>query len=225
MISEESITQISHLFCGDTEGYYLYKTGPKLVAFFNQYLGSNDIYKSGFPSRWVYVYNKIIDCINTNSVDTFFNIILGKSYLMREQGTKEQAERKIQNRVYDSDVESYIYDMSPEMISRTILDKRPGFSDALITFMRTNDNQAQHIIQSIEQSFRDVCGRSFEANDPFASFAVRVIKDEFSFVVKEIAATMLRYVAWDVNRFSVQHMVRDLLLSDLDPMLKDIIKE
>lgn len=79
--------------------------------------------------------------------------------------------------------------------------------------------------QSIEQSFRDVCGRSFEANDPFASFAVRVIKDEFSFVVKEIAATMLRYVAWDVNRFSVQHMVRDLLLSDLDPMLKDIIKE
>ena len=86
MISEESITQISHLFCGDTEGYYLYKTGPKLVAFFNQYLGSNDIYKSGFPSRWVYVYNKIIDCINTNSVDTFFNIILGKSYLMREQG-------------------------------------------------------------------------------------------------------------------------------------------
>lgn len=36
---------------------------------------------------------------------------------------------------------------------------------------------------------------------------------------------MLRYVAWDVNRFSVQHMVRDLLLSDLDPMLKDIIKE
>lgn len=502
MISEELITQISHLFCGDTEGYYLYKTGPKLVAFFNQYLGSNDIYKSGFPSRWVYVYNKIIDCINTNSVDTFFNIILGKSYLMREQGisevkaaelsnkildefnqivsrdfckithiggqyhlvrenedlefigsggfanvykqkstglivkklkddfltdvgvrsrfkreytitkslqgtfgiiqvysfdegncsytmepaettlehfvlknqlneqtklncirqilyimsevhkkdiihrdisannifvisgmlkvadfglgkdlqvftshqtlhtnamgqyyycapeqfmmlkdadkrsdvyslgrvinfimtgdarnshhiyrsvaekatnsdaayrygdatqlssffekavqyhaegeTKEQAERKIQNRVYDSDVESYIYDMSPEMISRTILDKRPGFSDALITFMRTNDNQAQHIIQSIEQSFRDVCGRSFEANDPFASFAVRVIKDEFSFVVKEIAATMLRYVAWDVNRFSVQHMVRDLLLSDLDPMLKDIIKE
>ena len=119
----------------------------------------------------------------------------------------------------------YFYDMSPEMISRTILDKRPGFSDALITFMRTNDNQAQHIIQSIEQSFRDVCGRSFEANDPFASFAVRVIKDEFSFVVKEIAATMLRYVAWDVNRFSVQHMVRDLLLSDLDPMLKDIIKE
>ena len=81
----------------------------------------------------------------------------------------------------------------------------------MITFMRTNDNQAQHIIQSIEQSFRDVCGRSFEANDPFASFAVRVIKDEFSFVVKEIAATMLRYVAWDVNRFSVQHMVRDLL--------------
>lgn len=101
MISEESITQISHLFCGDTEGYYLYKTGPKLVAFFNQYLGSNDIYKSGFPSRWVYVYNKIIDCINTNSVDTFFNIILGKSYLMREQGISEVKAAELSNKILD----------------------------------------------------------------------------------------------------------------------------
>lgn len=170
MISEESITQISHLFCGDTEGYYLYKTGPKLVAFFNQYLGSNDIYKSGFPSRWVYVYNKIIDCINTNSVDTFFNIILGKSYLMREQGISEVKAAELSNKILD---------------------------------------EFNQIVS------RDFCKITH----------IRVIKDEFSFVVKEIAATMLRYVAWDVNRFSVQHMVRDLLLSDLDPMLKDIIKE
>lgn len=502
MLSEESIRQISHLFCGDTGNYYLYKTGPKLVAFFNQYFGANDVYKSGFPSRWVYVYNKIVNLINTNNADSFFDIILTKAYLMREQGIsevqaaelsdkvleefnrivsrdfykithmggrfhlvqenddlefigsggfanvykqkstglvvkklkddfltdvgvrsrfkreytitkslqgtfgiiqvysfdesncsytmepaettlecfvlnnqlneqaklncirqilyimsevhkrdiihrdisannifiisgmlkvadfglgkdlqvftshqtlhtnsmgqyyycapeqfmmlkdadkrsdvyslgrvinfvmtgdardshhifrsvaekatnsdaayrygdagqlsaffekaveyhareerKEQAEIKIQKRVYDSDVESYIYDMSPEIISKMILAKRPGFSDMLITFMHTSDNQAQHIIQSIEQSFRDVCGRSFEANDPFASFAVRVIKDEFPFVVKEIAATILRYVAWDVNRFSAQHMVRDLLSSGLDPMLGDIIKE
>ena len=101
MISEESITQISHIFCGDTEGYYLYKTGPKLVAFFNQYFGSNDIYKSGFPSRWVYVYNKIVNFINTNSVDAFFDIILGKAYLMREQGISEVKSAELSNKILD----------------------------------------------------------------------------------------------------------------------------
>ena len=33
MICEDSITRISHLFCGDEGGYYSYKTGPRLVSF------------------------------------------------------------------------------------------------------------------------------------------------------------------------------------------------
>ncbi len=502
MISEDSITKISHIFCGDIEEYYSYKTGPKLVSFFNQYFGSTDVYKSGFPSRWIYVYNKIVDLINTNRVDAFFNIILGKSHLIQDRGiteveaaelsneildkfnqiirpdlcrithtggqyhlvresddleligsggfanvyrqkstglvikklkddfltdtgirsrfkreflitkslegtfgviqvysfddgncsytmepaettledfvlknqlderiklkciqqilyimsevhkkdiihrdisannifiiagmlkiadfglgkdltvftshqtlntnsvgqyfycapeqfmmlkkadkrsdvyslgrvinfimtkdprdsrhiyrsvaekatndnavyrygdagqlaaffekavqyhsqaeNRERVEKKIQSKIYDSDVDNYIFDMDSENISKAILNRRPGFSDALITFMQASDSQAQHIIQSIEESFRDVCGRSFEANDPFASFAAKVLKGDFSFVTKEIAATILRYVAWDVNRFSAQHMVEDLLSSGIDPMLEDIIRE
>ena len=502
MIGEDSITAISHLFCGDIDGYYSYKSGSKLVSFFNQYFGSNDVYKSGFPSRWVYVYNKIVDFINTNRIDAFFNIILRKDFLIRDQGitevdaaelsekivteinriitqdrckltfsggryhltresddlvligsggfanvyrqkstglvikklkddfltdvgvrsrfkreynitktlqdsfgiiqvysfdegncsytmelaettlerfvlenelndqtklncirqilhimsevhkrniihrdlspnnvfiisgmlkiadfglgkdlqvftshqtlhtnsvgqyyycapeqfmmlkdadkrsdvyslgrlinfimtgdardshhiyrsvaekatnsdaayrygdasqlssffekavqfhvqaeNKERIEKKIQSRLYDEEVENYIYDMNPEKISKALLNKQLGFSDALTFFMQTSDDQAQHVIQSVEQSFRDVCGRSFEANDPFAAFAVRVLRGEFSFVVKEIAATILRYVAWDVNRFSAQHMVEDLISSGIDPLLEDIIKE
>ena len=502
MISEDSITQMAHIFCGDITGYYSYKSGPKLVSFFNQYFNLNDIYQSGFPSRWAYVYDKIVNLINLNSVDLFFNIVLGKEFLMRDQGmteveaaeraeeiltefnriisqdlckithvdgryhlvresddleligsggfanvyrqkstglivkklkddfltdtgvrsrfkrefsitkslqetfgiiqvysfddgncsytmepaettlenfilsnklpdqtklncirqilyimsevhkrdiihrdisannifvisgmlkiadfglgkdlrvftshqtlhtnsvgqyyycapeqfmmlkdadkrsdvyslgrvinfimtgdaqnsnhiyrsvaekatnsdaayrygdanqlsvffekavqyhtqteNKERVEQKIQNRTYDTDVENYIYDMNPERISRSIMEKKPGFTDALISFMQTSDEQAQHIIQSVEQSFRDVCSRSFEANDPFASFAVRVLKGSFSFVVKEIAASILRYVAWDVNRFFAQHLVEDLLLSGIEPMLEDIIRE
>lgn len=500
MISESSITAISHLFCGDIDGYYTYKTGANLVTFFNQYFGANDVYQSGFPSRWVYVYNKIIELLNSNRIDTFLNIILGKEYLISDKGitevaaaelsekivteinrvikqdfckiiyssgryhlirenddlvligsggfanvyrqkstglvikklkddfltdeglrsrfkreysitkslqdasgiirvysfdqgacsytmelaettleryvlenqlndqtklncirqilhvmsevhkrdiihrdispnnvfiisgmlkiadfglgkdlqvftshqtlhtnsvgqyyycapeqfmmlkdadkrsdvyslgrvinfimtgdarnshhiyrsvtekatnsdaayryadasqlstffekavqfhtqseNKERVEQKIRNRIYDDDVESYIYDMNPERISKSLLNNQLGFADALISFMHTNDEQAQHIIQSIEQSFRDVCGRSFAAYDPFASFAVRVLEEKFPFVVKEIAATILRYVAWDVNRFSAQHMVEDLISSGIEPLLEDII--
>ena len=35
MLSDNTIKQIALMFCGDTEGYYSYKSGPKLVEFFN----------------------------------------------------------------------------------------------------------------------------------------------------------------------------------------------
>lgn len=33
MISQDVLQRISHMFCGDEEGYFSYKTGPKLVDF------------------------------------------------------------------------------------------------------------------------------------------------------------------------------------------------
>ena len=141
-----------------------------------------------------------------------------------KQERKELIDNKIQSRVFDEDVESFIYDMNAEQICRSLLDGKVGFSDVLIAFMKSSDAHAQHIIQSIESTFREMC-RSFAAHDPFASFANRVLKDEFSFVVKETAATILRYVAWDVNRFSAQHMVENLLDMGIEPMLEDIIRQ
>lgn len=99
MISENSITRISHLFCGDEGEYYSYKTGPQLVSFFNQYFGSNDEYKSGFPSRWIYVYNKIVKLLNSNNVDAFFNIILRKDYLIRDCGITEVAAAELSEKI------------------------------------------------------------------------------------------------------------------------------
>ena len=42
VISEDSLKEISHIFCGDAEELYTYKGGPKLVAFFRKYYNSND---------------------------------------------------------------------------------------------------------------------------------------------------------------------------------------
>lgn len=502
MISEDSLKQISHIFCGDTEGFYSYKTGAELVSFFNNYFGYKDIYQSGFPSRWIYVYNKLVEKINAGSIGRFFDITLGREYLMRDlditeidaleqsqkilheyndilrkdffkliqksghyiliqesddlvligsggfanayrrksdglvvkklkddyltdasirsrfkreytitkalQGVfgiievysfdegncsytmeraettledyvlkgnltdesklkclrmilyimskvherniihrdlspnnifviagrlkiadfglgkdlnmfashqtihtnsmgqyfycapeqfmllreadkrsdvyslgriinfvmtgsptnsnhsfgnvaqkatnsdaayrygdaiqlssffeksvqynkqaeiKEQVLRKIDRSIYDSDVEMHIYNMKARDISEAILNGKPTFLNALIKFMHSSEDQAQHIIQAVEQSFRDVCRFSFEANDPFAFFAIRVLHENFSFSVKEIAATIIRYVAWDVNRFGVQRSVEDILNSDIDPMLKDVLRK
>ena len=500
MISEETLKHISSIFCGDIEGFYSYKTGPKLVTFFNTYFSYNDVYRQGFPSRWAYVYDKLADMLNSGRFDRFLTLILGKEYIMRDMGltqvqatehaqevyeelsntvqkdlyiitfsdgayhlreenqdlvligsggfanvykqkstgrivkklkddfladrgirsrfkrefnitkslqdahgiievytfdegtcsyTMESAENTLecyinesaiteeirincirqilfimtevhkrdiihrdispnnifilrgmikiadfglgkdlnvftshqtvhtnavgqyyycapeqfmllkegdkrsdvyslgrvinfimtktptdshhifrsvsekatnsdaayryadaeqlsfyleksimfhQNRenednicqriaegVFDEDIETYIYELSTEKISRLLSDSAQGFSDALICFMKYDNTHAQHIIQSIDSTFREVCGRSFSAYDPFASFAYKVLSDDFFFVVKEIAANILRYVATEVNRFSAQHLIENLKRSGLEPMIEDIL--
>lgn len=58
----------------------------------------------------------------------------------------------------------------------------------------------------------------------YSSFAKRVILGRYSFVVKEIAANILRFVAWDVNRFNAQAMVEVLINEGIEPMLEEIIQ-
>lgn len=500
MISEDSLKQISHIFCGDVGDFYTYKSGSKLVAFFNKYYGTNDKYGQGFPSRWIYVYDKLVNLINANRFDSFLNLILSKQYLMTEQsitqvkafelseeiwrelnkiaerdqckitssngtfhlvrksedlvligsggfanvyrqkstgviikklkddfltdkgirsrfkreynitkslqGTfgiievytfdegecsytmepaettlekyiikndvseqikitcirqilhvmtevhnkdiihrdlspnnifimsgvikiadfglgkdlnvftshqtihtnamgqyfycapeqfmmlregdkrsdvyslgrvinyimttdprnshhafrsisekatngeasyryadagqlstffekaveyrnqaenQERIEAKIKSRQFDDEIESYIYNLTNEEIAKRMQSYTNGFSDMLFQFMKLDDSHAEFVIQSIDKAYQIVSGRSFEAYDVYATFAKRVILDKFSFVVKEIASNILRYVAWDVNRFSAQHMVEDIINEGIDPMLEDII--
>ena len=498
MLSENSFAAIAHVFCGDIAGYYSYKSGPALVSYFNNYFGYEDIYQSGFPSRWYYVQSKLIHLMDTNRIDSFFDIILSKEYLIQEQGistiqaaelsqeifeklnqivsqdlytltrngeqyhlvkknddlvkigsggfanvykqkstgliikklkedyltepgirsrfkreysitsslkdthgiiqvysfdesdysyTMEEAEttlekyilnneltddikinyirqilyimsevhnkdvihrdispnnifiisgmlkiadfglgkdlrvfsshqtfhtnavgqyfycapeqfmllkdgdkrsdvyslgrvinfimtkdpqnshhlfrsvaekstnsnsvyryndasqlysffekavtysaqaksqeriaNKIQCKEYDDEVENYIYMMNSEQISKAILANQPGFTEALFSFMKSSEDQAQHIIQSVEQSYQDVCYGSFEANDPFADFAAAVIKSDFPFVVKEIAASILHYIAWNVNRFHAQRLIENLISNGIEPLLEE----
>ena len=60
-----------------------------MIRFFNDNFGTTDVYQSGFPSRWTYVYDKINLLISHRSVDSFFNKILSKAYLMQEQSLSE----------------------------------------------------------------------------------------------------------------------------------------
>lgn len=89
MLTNDSIEQIAKIFCGDIEDLYTYKTGPKLVAFFNTYLSSSDKYGQGFPTRWIYVYDKIVDLHNSGRIGTFFDAILSIHYLEKEQELSE----------------------------------------------------------------------------------------------------------------------------------------
>lgn len=152
------------------------------------------------------------------------SIFFEKAVVFRMQTeNQERIDEKIQQEIFDDDVESYVYDLSAEKMSLALRSRKSGFSDTLLAFMRLDDSHALHIIQSIDKSYQEVCGRSFEAYDPFATFAYRVLKDPFPFVVKEIAANILRFVATDVNRFSAQRLVERLKVDGLEPMIEDIL--
>lgn len=85
MLSDDTIKFIASIFCGDIEEYYTYKSGPKLVRFFNQYFNHNDTYGQGFPSRWRYVFDKLVYFLNSNTFDKFLNIILSQEYIMSDK--------------------------------------------------------------------------------------------------------------------------------------------
>lgn len=500
MLSSDSLKEISNIFCGDIDGFYTYKQGYKLVEFFNANFGTKDIYRSGFPTRWAYVHDKLVELINNGKIDSFFNVVLNKSYIMKEQSLSEveavqkiediyaefnriihrdlckitrsngryhlvrenddlqpignggfanvylqkstglvvkklkddyltdtgirsrfkrefnitkslqdafgviqvysfdegsssytmeyaettldkyvknntlsedikltcirqilhimtevhkrdiihrdisannifiisgmikiadfglgkdlnvftshqtihtnavgqfyycapeqfmmlkdgdkrsdvyslgrvinfimtgdprdshhvyrnvaekatnsdaayryadagqmtiffekavsykqtaesqtRIEEKIIRKVFDDEIESYIYNLSAEKISTAILHEKKGFVDALLAFMKTSNEHALYVIQSIDKSYQDVCGRTFAAYDPFAYFAYLVLKNGFPYVVNETAANILRFVARDVNRFTAQHLVEEIINIGVEPMIEEIL--
>ena len=141
----------------------------------------------------------------------------------QQEKTEETALRKIKENTFDEDVESYIYEQSGEKICELLMVQKAGFFDALLLFMEKDESHAQHIIQSIDGKYKEVCGRSFVAYDPFAQFAYWVLRGTYSFVVNEIAAQILRYVAKTVNRFTAMRLLSDIKDRGVEPLIEDIL--
>ena len=144
------------------------------------------------------------------------------AYKKDEENTARIKE-KITQRIFDDEIESYIYDLSADKISTAIHQGKEGFVDALLAFMKISDERAAHIIQSIDKSYKEICGRTFADYDPFAKFAYSVLKYGFPYIVNETAANILRFVAKDVNRFSAQRLVQEIINDGVDPLIEDIL--
>lgn len=82
LLSQDTLRKISEFFNGDNPDLMPYKSGPRLVEFFNSNFGFKDSYGQGFPSRWYYTMDKLIELTNRKKLDDFFNLILSKRYLM-----------------------------------------------------------------------------------------------------------------------------------------------
>ncbi|MBF8984506.1 serine/threonine protein kinase [Lutibacter sp. B2] len=98
MFTKDTIRFMAELFNGDINGLYKYKSGSDLVEFFNQYFNYDDSYRQGFPSRWSYTNDKIVEIIDGNRFNKFLDIILNKKFIARENNiTAVEAAEKFQS--------------------------------------------------------------------------------------------------------------------------------
>lgn len=89
MLSENGIRMIGEIIIGDIPDLYSYKTGSEIVGFFNSNFGFSDVYKSGFPSRWLYTVEKLKILWNANRFNDFLNVILSKRFVMVDNNLSE----------------------------------------------------------------------------------------------------------------------------------------
>lgn len=143
-------------------------------------------------------------------------------YYQNQQSRTELLE-KIRAGILDTDTESFIYEMNGELICQELINPSSKFSSLLLNFMKMDESHAEYVVQSIEANFREVC-TSWNDYDPIGYFANGIINSSFSFPIKELAAQIARYIAFDVNRYSIQHIVARTIENGIDPLLEEMLE-
>lgn len=100
-MEKKHIQNIIDYFIGDIENEtYLYKSGPKLVNFFNENFGFEDIYPTWgsnriFPSRWKYVLENLKILKKQKRLDEFILFITSNNYIKTEVGTEALIDKQL----------------------------------------------------------------------------------------------------------------------------------
>lgn len=130
---------------------------------------------------------------------------------------------KIKAQKYDEDVENYISNLNPTQLCKS-LDEIFRFDQALLWFIRTSDKRSLEVINNIDLAYKDYCGYSFSKYDIYSEMAYEILRDDqFSFMTKEVAASILRTIAVDVNRFNSQRLIDNLIKQGIEPSIEEIL--
>jgi len=134
----------------------------------------------------------------------------------------ERVASKIDEGIYDIDVENYILQKNGEELCSEII-KNSRFRTVMIEHMSVDENRALETINLVYGYYEETCQR-FEDYDNFSSLCNSILRERFQYVVKEVAAEILNAIAIDVNRFHAQRLIDNLLDWGIEPMLGDILK-
>lgn len=134
-----------------------------------------------------------------------------------------EIKNKINQGVFDDDVEFFYAALSENEICQLLLSSTSMVRNTLIEFMRKKDSYAEVAIQNINSEYKKIC-KNFEDYDPFSNFMYEILKDRFSFRVKEIASIILNEIAYSFNRYHAQGLIKDIISIGIEPIIEDILK-
>lgn len=135
---------------------------------------------------------------------------------------EEQIENMINLGKYSIEVENHIYELPENELCKKII-KNYKFRECVIRFMRESEDKALYILRSLDSSFKEEC-KSWIDFDSISDIAYNVLNDDtFSFVAKEISASLLKYIACDVNRFDAKRKIECLINKGIEPLLEEIL--
>lgn len=133
-----------------------------------------------------------------------------------------EIKNKINQGTFDDDVEFFYSTLTENEICQIVLSSTTKIRNTLIEFMKKKDSYAEVVISNINNEYKNICKR-FEDYDPFSDFMYKILNDNFSFRVKEIASIILNNIAYSVNRFHARSLIDDILASGVEPIIEDIL--
>ena len=148
-----------------------------------------------------------------------------EKYLAYQQTGEKKNEflRKSKANIQDASIIEFINALEAKQKAEYLLEYKDMVLNSLLFYMGVNNDNAFRMISDIANKYQEVCNRSFEAYDIFAKFAYNILKADFQYSVKEIAAKMLQYIAFIVNRFYAQDLIEMLKNEGVEPMIEEIL--
>lgn len=140
-----------------------------------------------------------------------------------DKSKKSEIKDKINKGIFDEEVEFFYSGLSENKLCEIILSSNFKSTKPLIDYMKKKDKYAEVVIQNVKNEYKSICKR-FEDYDPFSDFMYEILKESFSFRVKERAAVILNDIAYSVNRFHAQGLIGNLIKNGIEPMIEDILE-
>lgn len=137
----------------------------------------------------------------------------------RIQNIKENIQRK----QFDESIEEYIYEQDSENILNDIA-SLPNFKTAVLKFISIDSRHANFFIEAIMDKYQEYY-RRFEDYDNLANIVYEIIIGQYEFPIKELAAEVLRYIAYYVNRFEAQVLIKRAIEKGIDPLIEEKLIE
>ena len=107
-----------------------------------------------------------------------------------------------------------------QLCSRVV--SNPAFAKTVVNFTEIDNGNATFVMDAIDQGMTQACKR-WKDHDAFADIANSIILSKAPYDIKERACQTLSYIAWRINRFHAQHLIKDIISSGVDPMLEDLL--